>query len=477
MTRYCLHVAWCVAVAVACCGLLPNAVDAQQFSLKPSVLNTHPTVSEFREEINQADVVIRARIEHILRRKEGRLADQDATVKVLEFYKGKLPEEFPCIRMEIHQSPERRKGFKLPLVGDEIILPIKFVYPNTGSRPPNGQKAHYMALHYYTVAADGAINSAFGFPPAMQAQAKLPLFAKFISEQVNRPRRKRPHFKTAEVLFTDDFNDGSLAGWTFLTGRHGFTEPPLNRDIDVMWIGPHTVLDNNMKFAGEPPTVALERNPKSGLYFARHNNTTIEFGVVEGRLRMRSSHIHRHFTLVTGDPQWTDYQIDLDVFNMLDIEQPHARRNYKKFGPYGRVSVPNFPETRGEHSFVGVEFGNFANYDLSEGTFGNSAFQIRCKYPEPLTVWRDHSRLLRLTKILDFQPWPIPEKKKIHITARYFGDYVEGLIDGKKVLEGRIPHDHPGVEKGRIALWAFETWVEFDNVKVTRLVAADEKDK
>ena len=85
-------------------------------------------------------------------------------------------------------------------------------------------------------------------------------------------------------------------------------------------------------------------------------------------------------------------------------------------------------------------------------------------------MWRDHSRVLRKTKILDYDAWAIPQHKKIHLTARFFGPYVEGWIDGKKVLESEIPADHPGVGNGRIALWTFETWVEFDNVKVTRLV-------
>ena len=45
---------------------------------------------------------------------------------------------------------------------------------------------------------------------------------------------------------------------------------------------------------------------------------------------------------------------------------------------------------------------------------------------------------------------------------------------GKKVLSVEIPADHPGIKNGRIALWTFETWVEFDNVQVTRLVPCSE---
>ncbi len=149
---------------------------------------------------------------------------------------------------------------------------------------------------------------------------------------------------------------------------------------------------------------------------------------------------------------------------------PLGQVDYLKFGPYGRLSVPNLPETHGEHSFVGVEFGTFGNYDVSELTFGNSACQIRCKYPEAPLVWRDHSVLLRTTRILDYHAWPIPQEEVIHVTAKYFGRRVEGWINGKKILESEIPADHPGASKGRFGLWAFESWVEFDNVKVTRLV-------
>jgi len=457
-------------VVVAVC-VLPCA--AQQLSKTPTVLHAHPTVSEFRQEIAQADVVIRAKVQKIVRRKEGPLADQDAVVEVLKTYKGELQEANPCIRMEIHQALERLPGAKLAEVGDELILPIEFAKPLVGSSPPDGQELHYIALYYYVVEQDGSITSAFGFPQEMQKYASLATIEALIADEVNRPVPIRPPVQLGETLMTDDFDDGSLAGWTFLVGERGFTGKPVEQQHDVLWIGPNTTLRNNLGFKGEPPTTKLVRDPKTGLYSGIHNNTVVEFGVTEGRLRLRSSHIWRHLTVVTGDPEWDNYQVDVDAYNLIDIEQPHARANYQKFGPYGRVQVPNFPQTRGEHSFVAVEFGNFANYDVSEGTFGNQAFQIRCKYPEPSAVWRDHSRMLRMTKILDYQPWPIPAKQKIHITARYFGNYVAGFIDEQKVMEGWIPDDHPGAQSGRIALWTFETWVEFDNFKVTRLVAAD----
>ncbi len=459
----------CVAM-IGVSWALATAARGQQVWKEPSVFDSHPTVSEFREEIFRADVVVRAKIVKILRRKEGSLADQDAIIEVLKYYKGKLDQAKPCVRMEIHQGPRRDKGMELAKVGDQVILPIKLVHTHAGAAPPNGQKVHLISLFYYSVGADGAVRSAFGVAPDLRPSMKLDRFEKLILDEVSRPAPKRPRFRLGEVLMTDNFDDGSLAGWTFLVGGRGFTEPPVSQKFDVLWIGPNSTLRNVLEFKGEPATTRVVRDPKTGLYKCRHNNTVVEFGVANGRLRMRSSHVWRHITVVAGHSEWTNYQIEVDVYNMIDIEQTHARANYLKFGPYGRVKVPHFPETSGEHSFVGVEIGNFANYDVSEETFGNSAYQIRCKYPEPKPAWRDHSKLLRLTKMLDYQAWPVPQKKKIKMTAKFFDNYVEGHFDDKKVLEGWIPKDHPGIKQGRIALWAFETWVEFDNLKVTKLV-------
>jgi hypothetical protein len=137
------------------------------------------------------------------------------------------------------------------------------------------------------------------------------------------------------------------------------------------------------------------------------------------------------------------------------------------------VRDPKAGVYQGQRNGTPVEFGTFGNYDVSEMTWGNSAFPIRCKYPESPYVWRDHSVLLRETRILDYAPWPIPQEQKIHLTAVYFGRHVEGWIDGKKIIEREIPQDHPGAKHGRFGLRAFETWCEFDNVKVTRLVPAD----
>ena len=52
--------------------------------------------------------------------------------------------------------------------------------------------------------------------------------------------------------------------------------------------------------------------------------------------------------------------------------------------------------------------------------------------------------------------------------------WIRIIVREGEILEGEIPADHPGMGKGRIALWTFETFAEFDNLKVTQLVEVDE---
>lgn len=462
-----------LSVLVPC---IPAA--GQQISLEPSVLDSHPTVPEFREEISRADIIARGRIIKIIRRREGRLGDEDVILQPLRVYRGAFDSEFPCVRLEFYQSLEYKKGARLPDVGDQVILPVEIAHPYTGAPPLAGEKVHYFAKFFYAIRADGAIVSIFGFPPDLREHATLERFEKLIIDTVRRPSPEKVPYRLGEVLFLDDFDDGSMAGWTFLEGGRGFMDEPYTQWNDETWVGPYSVLRNRMPDGKENPPTRMTRDRITGVLRGERNGTPIEIGVFNGRLRLRSGFYWQHVTAVTGDPEWTDYQIDVDLYNFNDPAfegKGHLGQvNYLKFGSYGRVHVPNSPETQGEHSFVAVEFGTFGNYDVSEMTFGNNAVQIRCKYPEPKPVWRDHSVLLRTTRILDYEPWPIPQERKIHVTARYFGRRVEGWIDGRKVLDGLIPEDHPGARGGRIALWTFETWVEFDNVQVTRLIPAAE---
>ena len=53
------------------------------------------------------------------------------------------------------------------------------------------------------------------------------------------------------------------------------------------------------------------------------------------------------------------------------------------------------------------------------------------------------------------------------------GNHFEGYIDDVKCVDGYLPRLPNIMRSGRIALWVFETWAEFDNVKVTELVKCE----
>ena len=481
-------------------GLIAAPAAAQQVSVTPSVLDSHPTEREFREEIARARVVAHVRIAKILRQwiSGTKMGETFAVVQPIRVYKGSFESEAPCVCIEYYQALEHKPDSRLPEVGDEMILPIDVANPNCGERPLTGDKHHYFAKFYYTIAQDRSIHSIFGLPAEMEKYARMPEFENLILDEIGKARPKPAAFKTAEVLFVDDFNDGSLAGWTFLEGERGFFHMPQEQKRvaqeknpnwvhawnDETWVGPGSVIHNVLPDGTKSPDSRVAQDLTTGMFHGEKDGTPIEFGVVNGRLRLRGGRYWLHLVAVAGDPEWTDYQLDVDMYNFNDpalagkgepvptLNNNLGQVNYRKFGPYGRLNVPNLPYTSGEHSFVSVEFGIFGNYDVAQSVFGNDAFQIRCKYPESPLVWRDHSVLLRQTRILDYQPWPIPQEKPIHMTAKYFGRHVEGWIDGTKIIEGEIPEDHPGAKSGRIGLWTFETWCEFDNVKVTRLVSA-----
>ena len=465
-------IAWLVFVSAAVAQFEPPSWKHQ---LESIYSERHPTVTEFREEIARSDLVVRGRIVQIARRQEGGHPDQDAVIEILRTYKGRSPDVQPCVRMQIIGDTANfmdvpvayNLGYHLPRVGDEVILPIQLIHARSGPVPPNGQKIHYMAPFFYTVAKDGSIDCLPAFAPDMKPYATLDCIEKMIIDEVNRST-EAPSFKEGELLFQDGFEDGSLAGWIFLIGA----QSEVRRGGWEAWIAPTNVVSYDDKRTIRE----MERDPKTGLYRFDHANhrSVSEIGIINGRLRMRSSRLHRHVTAVIGDPEWTDYQIDVDLYTFSDPTNPDARRgNYLKQGPYGRVHVPNLPETQGEHSFIAVEIGTFGNYDLSEYLFWNHAFQIRCKYAESPIISRDRGTYLRTTKILDFDTWQVPDGAKIHMTVKFFSDYVEGWIDGKKILSAWIPTDHPGAKSGRIALWTFETWSEYDDLKVTRLVPVD----
>ena len=174
-----------------------------------------PTVEQFKAEIVRADLVIRARVTEILFHRGGNHADEDVLVEVLKVYKGKPSSTCPCVRIEIywHWAWDEVDTPRLPRVGDEVILPIEAIPVRAGSLPPDGQDLHYMVPFYYSVGKDDRVSSIFDFPPSMRIHAAtVEQFEALIAEALRRPHLPRRHCKLGAVLFTDDFDDGSLAG-------------------------------------------------------------------------------------------------------------------------------------------------------------------------------------------------------------------------------------------------------------------------
>ena len=68
------------------------------------LLRSQPTIAEFREEIARADIVLRGRIEKVLRRVDGPYGDQDVLITVDRVYQGKLKYDPPCVRIEAYNG-------------------------------------------------------------------------------------------------------------------------------------------------------------------------------------------------------------------------------------------------------------------------------------------------------------------------------------------------------------------------------------
>ena len=445
----------------------------------PEISTQHPTLGEFQEEVRRADVLVRGHIARIVSLADPQ-AIQLAEVRIDQHFHGQLIDRTPIVQMHIPpfvrpDDPQQT----LPDVGDEVILLIQRVRTLPGNQAPAGQRAGYFCTSYYRVdRAAGIVRGHVTFPPSLQAYEPIERFEGLIRHELDRPLPRTPLYQLGRVLLQEDFDDGSLAGWTFLQGE----AEPLPGGMEK-WMSPSRAFMTAGPPGGQPVIGKPSRDPETGIYYKIDKGSAPDqratwFGVVDGKLRLQTSSIQQHLTVVGGDPQWTDYQVDVDLTNRASRirDEPVNWWNYLKFGLYGRVHVPQFPETRGGHSFVATEIGDYAN----EGyTASDHALQIRVKYPEPPILNRDHSHWLRTTKILDYDAWRVPHQQTFHLTARYFGNHVELWIEGQKILSGIIPADHPGVRQGRIGLWTFETWCDFDNIQVTQLVpvTADSTDR
>lgn len=438
----------------------------------------HPTLEEFKEEVQRADLIVRGSVEEIVN--ETHWGDNDDTqmmkVKVDRIFKGRLRRPEIVVTSRYWETENKRHA------GDDVILLLKRLQPLAGDPRPFDQTCHFVALSYcrYCI-KNGKVFSATGMAEDLAAFRNGGKFVTLIEETVaarenrGRKRRNRSEYDLGRVLFSDNFDDGSMSGWTLLKGarRHtpedgayGFVP---GREI---WMAEGISWKND--YFDQAGTIGRLNRDRFGRLIGERNSTQIQIGVYGGRLRLRSNHLWQHATILAGNPNWTDYQVDVDMFDRLDKEiyEPRgiAHEDYKTFGVFGRVTVPNLPNTKGEHCEIGVEFGSYSNMDATTDNVNRDTIQIRLKTPDA-DGGRDWATCIRKTKILDFQTYEVPKDRPIHVSAKFLGNRVEGWIDGKKYVEGTIPASNASqFERGRIGLWVFETFAEFDNIKVTELV-------
>ena len=78
-----------------------------------TIFGVSPTVGQFKDEIRRADAVVRARVKKVYFHRAGNHADEDVIVHVVKSYKGRLFDEYPCVRVEneclAHTEPSQAR--------------------------------------------------------------------------------------------------------------------------------------------------------------------------------------------------------------------------------------------------------------------------------------------------------------------------------------------------------------------------------
>lgn len=155
---------------------------------------------------------------------------------------------------------------------------------------------------YYTIDPQGHVDTLWRLPPDWKDHATREGIDKLVEQAMARSLSK-PGFETAEVLFEDNFDDGSVAGWTFLEGAQtqrltaalagdSLTRSMVYRYGAESWASPNYLLNSFQD--GVPVSVKVPRDPSTGLHrLPYHDKTLIEIGVVNGRLRLRCASLYR----------------------------------------------------------------------------------------------------------------------------------------------------------------------------------------
>ncbi len=445
------------------------------------------TANDLMNEIRRNDLVVRGTV---VRARGERFTPhaftQEVYLRVKDVYMGDYPHSEMRLFLNLPICLHREKAGRPALaanVGDELIAPVKAIRISAvwgEYLPPDAPDHYYTAPSFYPIRDGRVTGSPYPLSKALAKRSGLEDFERLLAEKVNEYRSARhDEYRLGRVLFFDDFDDHSLAGWTFLVGHRG-NAAAIDSFYGEKWVGPGLRWKHKYPRSKRGTRGRLNRDKATGNYGGVLDGARLEIGVYNGRFRLRCNRLWHHVTVVAGDPNWQDYQVECDVYNYLDrallLPELIAQPNYQEFGLYGRVHVPNLPETKGEHSLIAVEFGPYSNElalvpmwtRVRPGLWHNFC-QIRAKLPDPdgpreLSFWR------KRTHILACAAYRIPPNKRIRLKARFMGNRVEGYIDGVKHLDGVLSPMPDVLRAGRMALWVFETWAEFDNVKVTELV-------
>ena len=471
-------------------GEVALCVVAVAVLVGPLHARDQPTVADLEAEIRQSELVIRAKLAGI--HWEG-FVDvyyaQEVTCQIQRVYKGDFSGSQIRVFLNLPGWLYLEGGARPSVAanpGDELIVPLEeleLVVTERGSRTRVGP--YYAAPCFYLIRNGEIAGSPYALSDELARHRRLDQFERLIGEIVSRPPWQFGEYVPGRVLFFDDFDDGSFAGWTFLIGARG-GEAELENFRGEKWVGPGLRWKNTYPESQRGTRGELAQDPRTGNYEGVKDGAQLQIGVYNGRLRLRSTRLWHHATAVAGDPSWQNYQVECDVYKPIerrlgppDFPELITEPDYREFGVYGRVQVPNLPETSGEHSAISVEFGPYSNEMLLEPMWSrvprslwHRCCQIRAKGPDG-EVHRAGAVWGRNTRILDLAACQIPNNERIRLKARFTDNRVEGFIDDVKYLDGYLDPLPEIMRQGRIALWVFTAWAEFDNVRVTELVRVE----